>query len=107
MLDDEPVGMVGYAFNSLLKFRHAAEIHGVYVDSNHRGEGIGRAMLEQALSLIQKNKRIIKIELWANPKQRAAVNLYKKSGFLVAGKAKKSMKVGRNYYDMMLLEKML
>ncbi|MHB2037606.1 MAG: GNAT family N-acetyltransferase [Nitrososphaerales archaeon] len=105
--NDTPVGMIGCVFGDRLKAKHIAEIHGVYVSPGHRGEGIGTKMLGHALQMIRKNKRAVKAELWVNPEQLAAVKLYKKSGFVVSGKSKKSIKVGRMFFDMLLMEKML
>jgi len=107
MSNDTPVGMIGYVFGDRLKTKHIAEILGVYVNSGHRGEGIGTKMLGRALQMIRKNKRAVKAALWVNPEQLAAVRLYKKFGFVVTGKSKKSIKVGRRFFDMLLMEKML
>ncbi|MDA4126545.1 MAG: GNAT family N-acetyltransferase [Thaumarchaeota archaeon] len=104
--DDRPVGMIAYVFDTGLKTRHIAEIYGFYVSAAHRGEGVGTRLLEQALSLIRKKKGIVKARLYVNTEQRAAVNLYKKAGFVVRGKIKKELKVGRRFFDMLILEKM-
>lgn len=73
--DDRPVGMIVYVFGEELKARHIAEIYGFYVSADHRGEGVGTRLLERVLSLIRRNKRVIKVELAVNPEQRAAVKL--------------------------------
>lgn len=103
--DDRPVGMIVYVFGEELKARHIAEIYGFYVRADHRGEGVGTRLLERALSLIRKNKRVIKVELAVNPEQRAAVKLYRKAGFVVTGSAEKELKVGRRFYGMLFMEK--
>jgi ribosomal protein S18 acetylase RimI-like enzyme len=102
--DDRPVGMIVYAFDQGLKSRHIAEIYSFYVRPDHRGEGVGTRLLERALSLIRRNKRIIKVELAVNPEQRAAVKLYRKAGFVVTGRAEKELKVGRRFYGMQFME---
>jgi ribosomal protein S18 acetylase RimI-like enzyme len=107
MSGDTLIGMVVYAFNGRSKTRHIAEIFGVYVSTNHRGEGVGTRMLEHALSQIRKNRRIVKVKLAVNPEQRAAVKLYKKAGFVVVGRAKKELKVDRRFFDMLYMEKLL
>ena len=63
MSNDTPVGMIGYVFGDRLKTKHIAEILGVYVNSGHRGEGIGTKMLGRALQMIRKNKRAVKAAL--------------------------------------------
>jgi ribosomal protein S18 acetylase RimI-like enzyme len=105
--DDRPIGMIVYVFDKGLKTRHIAEIFGFYVSADHRGEGIGTRLLERALSLIRKNKRIIKVKLAVNPEQRVAVKMYKKAGFVVTGRVEKELKVGRRFYGMLFMEKML
>ncbi len=105
--DDRPVGMIVYVFDQGLKSRHIAEIYGFYVSAGHRGEGVGTRLLERALSLIRKNKRIIKVSLGVNPEQRAAVKLYKRAGFVVSGSTEKELKVGRRFYGMLFMEKWL
>jgi ribosomal protein S18 acetylase RimI-like enzyme len=105
--DDRPVGMIVYVFNQGLKSRHIAEIYGFYVSADYRGQGIGTGLLERALSLIQENKRVIKVELAVNPEQRAAVKIYRKAGFAVSGRTEKELKVGRRFYAMLFMEKWL
>ena len=107
MSDDALIGMIVCLFNDRPKTRHIAEIVGVYVSANHRGEGVGTRMLESALSLIRSDKRSVKVKLAVNPEQRAAVKLYKKAGFVVTGRTKKELKVGRRFFDLLFMEKHL
>lgn len=104
---DEPVGMIVYVFDKGLKTKHIAEIYGFYVNVKFRGEGVGTRLLERALSVIQRNKRIVKVKLAVNPEQRVAVEMYRKAGFAVTGKVEKELKVGRRFYGMLFMEKML
>lgn len=97
--------MVTYVFDEGLKTKHIAEIYGFYVSAGHRGEGVGTKLLEQALSLIRKKKGIVKVRLYVNTKQGAAVSLYKKAGFVVTGKMEKELKVGLRFFDMLMMEK--
>ena len=99
--------MIVYAVEQRPKSRHIAGIYGFYVGAGYRGEGVGTKLLERALSLIRRNKRVIKVELGVNPQQRAAVRLYRKAGFIVTGRAEKELKVGRRFYGMLFMEKWL
>jgi RimJ/RimL family protein N-acetyltransferase len=105
--DDAPIGMVVCLFNDRPKTKHIAEIVGVYVGADHRGEGVGTRMLERALLLIRSKKKVVKVQLAVNPEQRAAVKLYKRAGFVVWGRTKKELKVGRQFFDMLFMEKHL
>jgi ribosomal protein S18 acetylase RimI-like enzyme len=102
-----PIGMIVCLFNDRPKIRHIAEIVGVYVSANYRGEGVATEMLKHSLSLIRSHGGIVKVKLAVNPEQRAAVRLYKKAGFLVTGRTKKELMVGRRYVDMLFMEKHL
>lgn len=105
--DDRPIGMIVYVFDKGLKTKHIAEVYGFYVTANHRGEGIGTRLLEHALSLIRRNKGIIKVKLAVNPEQRVAVRMYKRAGFVVTGRVEKELKVGKRFYGMLFMEMML
>ena len=106
-LNGKPAGMIVYIFNKKIKARHIANIFGVYVKKEFRGGGIGWKLVESAISLIKKNKRIIKINLCVNPKQKAALNLYKKFGFKKIGTLKKDLFVSGKFYDETVMEKMV
>lgn len=105
--DDRPIGMVAYVFDAGHKTKHIAEIYGFYVNPDHRGEGVGTRLLEHVLLLIRRKRGIVKARLYVNTEQRAAVSLYRKTGFVVRGKMKKELKVGGRFYDMSIMEKML
>lgn len=104
--EGKPVGMIVYVFGERLRTRHVANIYGVYVTAGHRGEGVGTRLLERALRLIQKNKEIVKVKLAVNPEQLAAVKMYGRAGFVIAGRMRKEVKIGRRYYDALVMEKL-
>ncbi len=104
--EGKPVGMNVYVFGERLRTRHVANIYGVYVTAGHRGEGVGTRLLERALRLIQKNKEIVKVKLAVNPEQLAAVKMYGRAGFVIAGRMRKEVKIGRRYYDALVMEKL-
>ena len=105
--DDKLVGTITYLFNERVKTKHIARIFGVYVDPKYRRHGVGKKLLENALELIQKNKDVVKVQLMVNPKQLAAVRLYKTMGFEVVGQMGKEIKVGEEFYDELIMDKML
>ena len=74
LLDGKPVGMIVYVFQNKLKTKHIANIFGVYVKKEYRGKGIGKKLVESAISSIKKNKVIVKIDLTVNPKQKKLLN---------------------------------
>ena len=107
LLNDKPIGTIVYIFENKTKTKHIANIYGVYVKKEYRGQGVGKKLVESAISLIKKNKNIIKINLNVNPKQKAAVKLYKKYGFKTIGVLKKDLYVNGKFYDELIMEKQL
>jgi ribosomal protein S18 acetylase RimI-like enzyme len=105
LADGRPVGLLSYIFEDRVKTRHVARIYGVYVTPMYRGRGIGERMLKRALAEIGENRDAVKAQLSVNPLLRPAIALYKKAGFEVAGRARKELKIGSTYYDMLLMEK--
>jgi ribosomal protein S18 acetylase RimI-like enzyme len=105
--DGKPIGMIGYVFNEKLKRSHIADIVGVYVNGKYRGMGIGDRLFKEVLSQIRRNKRIVKIRLNVNPRQKAAVGLYKKNGFVEVGRLRKELKIGNRFFDDLIMEKLL
>ena len=107
MDDDEPVGMVAYVFEKSVKFKHIAGIYGFYVRAGYRGQGVGSRLLEEALRRIRMNKAIIKVKLAVISEQREAIGVYEKAGFVVTGRSEKELKVGKRFYTMLFMEKVL
>ena len=106
-VEGTPIGMLGIVFNDRVKQRHTAHIFGVYVTPKHRRTGAGRALLKAALSEARDHGGIVKVQLGVVPEMRAAVALYQSAGFRTVGRMKKEIRVGRKYYDMLTMEKLL
>jgi ribosomal protein S18 acetylase RimI-like enzyme len=105
--DDKPVGMVLFLIDTKLKLSHVAEIFGVYVREEFRDRKIGKQLIESLINSIRKNKSIIKIKLTVTDVQESAIKLYSSFGFKVVGRHEKELKYGDNYYDGIIMEKML
>jgi ribosomal protein S18 acetylase RimI-like enzyme len=105
MTGDIPVGMIVCSFNKEVKFRHIAEIYSFYVRAGYRGRGIGKALLGHALRLAKNSPRTIKVRLYVNSQQWAAVKMYRIAGFAVVGRLVREMKVGERFYTMLVMEK--
>jgi len=105
MTGDVPLGMIVCSFNKDVKFRHIAEIFSFYVRPGCRGKGVGTALLDHALWVAKNNALIIKVRLYVNSRQRAAIRMYEKVGFMVVGRLDREMKVGGRYYEMLVMEK--
>ncbi len=107
LIDDRPVGMISIIKRNRIKTGHAADIFGMYVAPDYRGKGIGDDLVKNAISVASKFDGVIKVVLSVNPKQEAALNLYRKNGFEVAGEFKKELLVDGEYYDEFVMERFL
>ena len=104
---DKPVGMIVYVQETMSKSKHIANIYGVYVTEEYRGLGVGKKLMDAALTRIKENHDIIKIKLTVNPVQKAAVRLYQSYGFKIIGKLKKELCFEGRFYDELFMEKLL
>jgi len=104
---DKPIGMIVYIRESKIKTKHTANIFGVYVTREYRGQGVGKKLVDSALARIRKSKGVLKIKLTVNPKQKAALKLYQNYGFKIVGKLKKELYIGGRFYDELIMEKIL
>ncbi len=96
-----------YSQNSNAKSKHIANIFGVYVKKEYRGQGIGKKLIENVLASVQNGQSIIKIRLTVNPEQKVAFNLYRSHGFKVVGELKQELCVANKFYDELIMEKFL
>lgn len=55
LAEGEPIGMVGYAFKDKAKTSHIAHVYSVYVAPEHRGKGVGGALLKAAIAGIREH----------------------------------------------------
>ena len=78
-LDDEPIG---YCFSSLSK-ENIGEIDSLYMESHARRQGIGRQLVEAALTwLIEQGSE--QVELWVHRRNTEAIAFYRRLGFTAA-----------------------
>ena len=106
-INDEAVGLISYKDEERLKTKHKSGIYSVFVNPKYRGYKIGSQLLEEALHQIEQNKAIIKINLSVVDLQKAAIKLYESMGFKVVGKLSKELLINGEYYDELLMEKIL
>ncbi|HEV2690466.1 MAG TPA: GNAT family N-acetyltransferase [Bryobacteraceae bacterium] len=87
------VGLVGFVRNERLKQRHKGLIWSMYVDAGHRGQGVGRAMLEVLLEKVRALPDLDQIQLAVAVGQDAARKLYESLGFVVYGREPDALRV--------------
>jgi RimJ/RimL family protein N-acetyltransferase len=72
------------------------------VASGHRRQGVGWAMLEQAVAWA-RSAGVIKLELHVFPHNEAAIALYEQFGFVREGYRRRHYRRGRDYVDAILM----
>ena len=92
------IGVIGLFQEQRVKTRHNAFIWGMYVAPQHREHGVGRALMEAALSRARE-LGLRKVTLAVNSANQAAVRLYESCGFEQYGLEKEAFNIGEDYYD--------
>ncbi|WP_391118129.1 GNAT family N-acetyltransferase [Psychrobacillus sp. L3] len=93
------VGMVTLVQESSLKLKHRANIFAMYVSPVTRGQGVGKALVTEAINKAKTIEGIEKLNLSVVSSNEAAKNLYTQLGFKVFGVEEKALKVEGTYYD--------
>lgn len=88
------IGTVGFGRNTRHKQRHKARIWGVFVDREHRGQGISRRLMTEVLRRAAALTGLEQIILTVGDDQAAAKRLYSSLGFTVFGHERAALKVG-------------
>jgi ribosomal protein S18 acetylase RimI-like enzyme len=91
--------MVTLIQESSLKLKHRANIFAMYVSPVTRGQGVGKALVTEAINKAKTIEGIEKLNLSVVSSNEAAKNLYKRLGFKVFGVEEKALKVEGTYYN--------
>ena len=95
----ELVGMVGFYRELRLKRRHTGGIWGMFVAPSCRGQGVGAALLQEALTRAKAIPGLRSIHLSVTASQPAARRLYESAGFRSYGTKAEALMVGDRYID--------
>ena len=107
-LDQEKVvGMIVLQWHNKSIVKHVTEIHGVYVTSSYRGQGVGKLLLDAVIAAAKQDLHCTKVKLGVNAENTKALKLYTSYGFKVVGKHERELRYGSVYCDELLLEKRL
>jgi ribosomal protein S18 acetylase RimI-like enzyme len=88
------VGTVGFGREMRQKERHKARIWGVFVEHEHRGQGIAARLMTEVLERATSLAGLEKITLTVGDNQTAAKRLYSSLGFTVFGHERGALKLG-------------
>jgi L-amino acid N-acyltransferase len=96
-IDDDGafLGFASYGpFRAFPAFKYSME-HSVYVDSNHRGRGVGKVLLQEIIRLTQQNQLHVLVGA-IDAANAGSIALHKQLGFEHSGTIKQSgFKFGR------------
>lgn len=93
------VGLVALGREDMKKLSHKAFIWGMYVKPEFRGKGIARALICEALSLARSVPDLTQVNLCANARNLAAIQLYESLGFKAFGHEPGSMLINGELQD--------
>jgi ribosomal protein S18 acetylase RimI-like enzyme len=82
----ELVGAISCERELRAKVRHIAHIAGMMVAPEMQGRGLGRQLLEAALSLLRKQEAIELVTLSVTRSNQSAIKLYEACGFVRYGR---------------------
>ncbi|WP_439147736.1 GNAT family N-acetyltransferase [Vibrio sp.] len=93
-------------FASYTKAFDHVGIIGTYVDANSRGQGVAKQLFDHTFE-VAKTKGYEKLFAYVLANNERALAAYLKQGFETVGIAKKHAKIGKQYFDEILIEKLL
>jgi ribosomal protein S18 acetylase RimI-like enzyme len=93
------VGIIAVTRDPRSKRRHKADLHGMYVVPEHRGRGLGKRLLVQALELARNMDGLEEIQLIVAAHNREACALYERFGFVRVWTERHALKVGDHCVD--------
>jgi len=99
------VGVVGLHPHADAKQRHKAMIWGMYVRREARQYGIGKRLIEAAVT--HASGHVEQLQLAVVTENETARRLYAKAGFIEYGHQINALKHGGRYYDDILMVKFL
>ncbi|MGC8561631.1 MAG: GNAT family N-acetyltransferase [Thermoplasmata archaeon] len=80
------------------ELEHSAVL-GIAIRKEYRGRGLGELMMNKAIELSKGKFEMLKLEVFSV--NSAAINLYRKLGFVEYGTLPRAVKRGESYYDLM------
>ena len=102
--DDELIGFVVARRGGPERLRHTADIGPLYVHERSRGQGVGRALMENVCARL-KEQGLLQSELTVDASNYRAIELYRSLGFVEFGLRQRSVfveKIARNDLMMMI-----
>ncbi|MDO8618450.1 MAG: GNAT family N-acetyltransferase [Candidatus Daviesbacteria bacterium] len=105
-VDGKLVAKVEVDWKSSRKISHVAEVYGVYIDPEYRGQRLGGKLMTE-IETLAKAHGIRKLWLDVVTTQEPAMSLYRSAGFREVGRLEQATYVNGQYYDKLLMEKLI
>lgn len=102
--DNVIIGQIGMQVNTYPRRTHSANI-GMAVSEDNRKYGVGALLLKEMVLLANNWLAVTRIELEVYTDNEAAINMYKKQGFVEEGVAKSYAFRDGKYVDVKLMAK--
>ena len=96
---DDLIGVVGLRQEQLLKTRHKGLIWGLYVSTGYQGSGVGKGLLEAALTHARGLSGLEQLYLVVGEHNTRARRLYESLGFKPFGLEPRELKVAGKLYN--------
>jgi len=103
--DNQIIGLVGTFSMQPGNMTHRATLFGLYVQPEQRQKGIAGELVEHVISFVAKTHKQIHLTVTTN--NNAAIDLYKKHGFIIYGTEPDALYLDGKYYDEHLMLKKL
>jgi ribosomal protein S18 acetylase RimI-like enzyme len=81
----ELVGVAGLSFHTRVKLRHKCSLFGMVVRETHRGQRLGSALVDAALTAARARPGVILVQLTVTQGNEPASRLYRRHGFTEFG----------------------
>jgi RimJ/RimL family protein N-acetyltransferase len=101
------VGTVGVGRETMAKLRHKAVIWGMHIAPSHRGQGLGKLLLDSALAHARAQPGLRQLNLCVAAENDAALKLYEAAGFEVFGNEKDAMLIDGEWRDELHMARLL
>jgi ribosomal protein S18 acetylase RimI-like enzyme len=98
-MENKLVGAVTMVREGASKMKHKGSIYAMYVAPDHRGQGLGRGLMEAAIKHAKQTKGIEQLMLTVVTTNETAKGLYHSCGFKPYGTEKRALKYIEEYYD--------
>ena len=97
--ESQLVGVAGFYRFTNRKEAHRGHVWGVYVNAAHRGQGLGRKLMNELLRIARSQPTLELINLAVVSHNTPAKRLYESLGFQLYGRDVHSLKIDDEYVD--------